>query len=462
MPSSILVVDDEKFIVEAISQLLRESGHDVVGLVDSTEAVEVLKKRSFDLVLTDLRMPNVTGMDITRIVRGSANDTLVIILTGFATLDSAIESVSLDVYAYLNKPFDLRELGHVVDRALTAQSLKRENDRLHASIRKMLDDVSTLYEVTRFLYDTDDWDITLEFILDTLAIGLGLTHSCLLLVDAEGRTTVGKANYPPESTLAEVVASHEWDAVMEAIPANEPTLVDGDHAAANLLAALTADEQPLKAILFTPIRYRERLMGYLVVFVVEGSEPPTDDQRQLLKILAVQISPQVFQSGGSVLRGQSAPHWAAQGQSIIESQIEALSDSNSMPLGVNLLRFHTPNPGATARELTAFQDACADMLLNHEPASSLHWIGADTALAFFPGSNQVQSEITCLAMSEDFRKSVSSQIQNASGAELFYASATWPDWPEDSADFLTMLWARLSSQIQDFARQQLADTTKDD
>jgi len=97
MAATILVVDDEKFLVEGISQHLRDSGYQVVGLVDSTKALEAVRNEDFDLVLTDLRMPGVSGIDLARAVCDKDTDTQVIILTGYATLDSAIESVRLDV-----------------------------------------------------------------------------------------------------------------------------------------------------------------------------------------------------------------------------------------------------------------------------------------------------------------------------------------------------------------------------
>ena len=109
MQARILVVDDEKFIVEAISQHLTHLGHEVLSFLDPAEALLAIKSEQVDLVLTDLRMPDVSGMDITRAVHDKGEDTRVVILTGYATLDSAIESVHLQVYAYLNKPFDLRE-----------------------------------------------------------------------------------------------------------------------------------------------------------------------------------------------------------------------------------------------------------------------------------------------------------------------------------------------------------------
>ncbi|MCH8327116.1 MAG: response regulator, partial [Candidatus Marinimicrobia bacterium] len=205
MQARILVVDDEKFIVEAISQHLTQLGHEVRSFLDPSEALLAIKSEPIDLVLTDLRMPDVSGMDITRAVYDRGEDTRVVILTGYATLDSAIESVHLQVYAYLNKPFDLRQLGQVVERALTEQRLERENKQLTEKISNMLSDITTLYEVSRLIYDTDDFDMTLEFVLDTLSIGLGISHSVLITKTSSGEYSIAKANMPESSKIAGVL-----------------------------------------------------------------------------------------------------------------------------------------------------------------------------------------------------------------------------------------------------------------
>ncbi len=457
MAATILVVDDEKFIVEAISQHLRDSGYQVVGLVDSTKALEAVRNEDFDLVLTDLRMSGVSGIDLARAVCDKDTDTQVIVLTGYATLDSAIESVSLDVYSYLNKPFDLRELSQVVDRALTAQRLKRENEVLQARVSKMLDDISTLYEVTRFLYDTDDWAITMEFVLDTLSIGLGMTHSCILLKDEEKRYNVGKVNFPEESALAERVAAYSWESLETIVSSEEPTLLEANGKTSRLPEELSTPDESLQGIFFVPFRYHERLLGFLVVFLTEGMAALSEDQSKLLQIVAVQLAPQVFQSVGKQLQDQTS--WYSEAQRILRQRIAA-SKAYDGPIGVNLLRFVTPRSLAAQEEMASFHQLCSEMLLRHEPEAQFHWLAADTALALFPGANQVQSEVACMAMAEEFRKSELDSIKTDGVAELFHASAAWPHDTMDTAEFLTMVWARLVEEIHQYTHQQLAAKTK--
>jgi len=458
MAATILVVDDEKFIVEAISRHLSGSGYKVEGLADSTKALESIQNNDFDLVLTDLRMPGVSGIDLARAVHDKAADTQVIILTGYAALDSAIESISLDVYSYLNKPFDLHELGQVVDRALTAQRLKRENEALQLRISKMLDDISTLYEVTRLLYDTDDWALTMEFVLDTLSIGLGMTHSCLLLKDEGDRYTVGKVNFPEGSALAERATACSWESLEAKVSSEEPTFLEMKGKTSQLPKGLSSKDEPLQGVFFVPIRYQESLLGFLAIFLKEGMAALSEDQSKLLQIVAIQLAPQVFQSTGKRLQDQTS--WYSEAQRILRQQI-ADSEASDGPLGVNLLRFVTPRALAAPEEMASFHQLCSEMLLKHEPEAQFHWLAADTALAFFPGANQVQSEITCTAMAEEFRKSELDRDKTGGVAKLFHISAAWPYDTMDTVEFLTMVWARLVEHIQQYTHKQLAVKKED-
>lgn len=449
MSANILVVDDERFIVEAISQHLKDKGYNTLSLIDSVKALETVRKQDFDLVLTDLRMPDVSGMDIARAVRAKNTDTMVIILTGYATLDSAIESVSLDVYAYLNKPFELRELGEIVERALTMQSLERENKALQANIAKMLNDVSTLYEVTRFLYDTSDWDIGMEFILDTLSIGLGLAHSCLIELHNKDQYVIAKSNFAEGSALSKRVLSFPWKSLEEHISSTEPTYLKYNDDGLYTIKELSSSAEPLRGILFTPARYCEHLLGFLVVFIIGDMEEPSKDTRMLLQILATQISPQLYQSQEKTRdANRNTITWHTEAEKFLQDLINEQSEPDTC-IGANFLRFVTPRPLVSMESVELFHEECEKMVWKHDPDAQLCWLLADTAWALFPGSNQVQSEITCMALADDFRKSELTDASQNGYAGLYYGSSYWPQISPDATEIVTGAWVRLMEHVQE-------------
>ena len=126
----ILIVDDEPTAVENLAHVCRRQGHEVVARTSGKGAIEALEKGRFDVVLTDLRMEQVDGMAILRRTRELDPETAVILITGYATLDSAVEAMKAGAFHYIAKPFRLDEVRAVVRSALELVNLKRENRQL--------------------------------------------------------------------------------------------------------------------------------------------------------------------------------------------------------------------------------------------------------------------------------------------------------------------------------------------
>jgi len=102
--SKILVVDDDQFALQSIAKVLRDERHQVVTAASGSESIDLLKQDSFDLVLTDLKMPGADGFEVLRCTREIAPQAVVLILTGYASVESAVEALREGAYDYLVKP----------------------------------------------------------------------------------------------------------------------------------------------------------------------------------------------------------------------------------------------------------------------------------------------------------------------------------------------------------------------
>ena len=132
----ILIVDDEETAVENLAYLCRKLGHEVTTRTSGPGAIETLEKMRFDVILTDLRMEKVDGMAILRRAKELDAETAVVLITGFATLDSAVAAMKAGAYHYIAKPFRLDEVREVVRNAIEMVHLKRENRELRARLEK--------------------------------------------------------------------------------------------------------------------------------------------------------------------------------------------------------------------------------------------------------------------------------------------------------------------------------------
>jgi two-component system response regulator PilR (NtrC family) len=123
----ILVVDDEQSLRDVLSIMLKRAGYAVTSAMDGEEAIELLHKEIFDLVITDLRMPKIDGMDVLKAVKSASPETVVLIITAFATADSAVEAMKQGAYDYLTKPFQVDEVQLIIRNALEKRRLTSEN-----------------------------------------------------------------------------------------------------------------------------------------------------------------------------------------------------------------------------------------------------------------------------------------------------------------------------------------------
>jgi DNA-binding NtrC family response regulator len=124
---SICIIDDEPDMVETCSDILRAQGYDVATSSDGGEGLALIGTKRFDIVLVDLMMPKVDGMQILTAVKKADSGSLVIIFTGYPTIDSAVSAMKNGAFDYLVKPFMATQLISVIDRAIAVRQLQEEN-----------------------------------------------------------------------------------------------------------------------------------------------------------------------------------------------------------------------------------------------------------------------------------------------------------------------------------------------
>ncbi|MHB1215751.1 MAG: sigma-54-dependent transcriptional regulator [Thiobacillus sp.] len=134
MNASLLIVDDEEIALRNLQHVMEKAGYLVTASQSGAEAVEYLEKQAFDVVLTDLRMEGVDGMDVLKKSRELQPQAEVIFITGYATAESAVQALKHGAFYYIAKPFRLDEVRKVVAEALEKVRLRRENDELRREI----------------------------------------------------------------------------------------------------------------------------------------------------------------------------------------------------------------------------------------------------------------------------------------------------------------------------------------
>jgi two-component system nitrogen regulation response regulator GlnG len=173
----ILVVDDEEAIRSGLAEILREEGYEVEERPDAQAALAGLRDELFDLVCTDVRMPGMDGLELLQRIKTESPETEVIVITGFASLQSAVDAVKRGAEDYLAKPFDLDEVRLTVRRALEKKQLRDRQSRLERRVAHLSPGPQLIGKSATFLRALQ--------LLDRVAP----THSTVLIL---GETGTGK------------------------------------------------------------------------------------------------------------------------------------------------------------------------------------------------------------------------------------------------------------------------------
>lgn len=136
MKAKILVVDDEESIREFLEIMLKKEGYEVTLAEDGLKAKEMVQKKSFDMIISDLQMPNMTGIELLKYIRQNYPEIVFMMITAFGTTETAVEAMKMGAYDYLTKPFKIDEVRINISNALKSKNLEFENRTLKKELNK--------------------------------------------------------------------------------------------------------------------------------------------------------------------------------------------------------------------------------------------------------------------------------------------------------------------------------------
>ena len=134
--NKLLVVDDEHLIRWSLEQNLKKQGYEVVTAGSGEDALRLVREEQPDLVLLDIQLPGISGIDVLEKIKAHDDDIIVIMVTANSGLENAVNAMRLGAYDYISKPFNLDELSIVVRKALETSDLKQEVVRLRSETKK--------------------------------------------------------------------------------------------------------------------------------------------------------------------------------------------------------------------------------------------------------------------------------------------------------------------------------------
>ncbi|MFW5920315.1 MAG: HD domain-containing phosphohydrolase [Polyangiales bacterium] len=272
----ILVVDDEKVIREILADFLSMEGFWVRTAEDGSAALVELSRQHYDLVLSDLKMPNMGGLELLEAIRKHTPNVVTVIMTGFGTVETAIDAMKRGAYDYILKPFKVEEVVHTIRRGLEKQKLQAENLRLKEAL--------SLYKVSEAIAQSLSLDQVVRTVTDTAIHEVDADMMALLLDDGQGqlfeRTRELNPAFEPDGELGAI----DVPALQEYFRAERPLRVHGQDCLPYFKNPPDA-YQP-QSLIVTALRIRGEIKGFLCAISYTRGKRFDEGQRKLLAIVA--------------------------------------------------------------------------------------------------------------------------------------------------------------------------------
>lgn len=176
-PATILLVDDDPLVRDCAARLLQEQGLRVISSSDGQEALDQLGNELVDVVLSDIKMPGLTGLELLEKIRARDPEIPVLLMTGYADLEMAVAAIQGGVFDFILKPFNLPQLFHAVDKALNFKHLRQFEKNFHIELTRRLE-VSK-----RELQAHYDQQLRKKALAAAGEIAFGITRDCHQAVD---------------------------------------------------------------------------------------------------------------------------------------------------------------------------------------------------------------------------------------------------------------------------------------
>ncbi|MCF7886313.1 MAG: response regulator [Candidatus Marinimicrobia bacterium] len=433
----ILLIDDEEMIVHQLSDYLENCDYNIDGKCDPEEALQLIKDNHYDMVITDLRMPKVSGMEIVKSIKKTKEDTVTLIITGYADTESAIEAIQHGVYDFIRKPFEFKELKSKIDRAADKIIMKHKNQKLNNKIKMMLNYITTIFDISSILYQVLDSETIIHMILDTITEGLKIQKVGILFNQQYKETyTISKSrNLPPK--LAKNLEIGPKSKINDiALNENEPTIIDSIENHLTIDGQEFEIEDKVSRCLLMPISFRDSIFGYLLVFDVNTQPLSTEDELKLLKILATQIVPLFLSQNLTEKKDQQnikSTEYII--KNIIENSIKKAQKRNNTIHYLQMKVIFTSEV-IFPENYEQFQDKIVELIQQEVPPSAeILRQGYGSFFLVLYESSPVEAEHICANIRTEIEELYSSE-DNEPNLSLKYAMV---QYPHDGENFLQIM-----------------------
>jgi signal transduction histidine kinase/DNA-binding response OmpR family regulator len=293
----ILIVDDEAAMVTSLGELLQREKYEVVGVCTVAEAETRLQTEQFDLVITDIRMPEGSGMDLLRLAHQGDPDRPVIMMTAFASVESAVTAINEGAYDYLTKPVDHHELTLTVRRAIEKRRLKQASQVLmdnlsqtNLTLSRRVAELNTIHEASSALSSTADPPRLLKHVLELARRVVGAQYGSILMFDPDERVLIVEAALGQNAGQVIAMRVDLEDSIAGKVATSGKAILIRNVETDDHFARRNRPQFETNSLIAAPLKTPNRILGVICLSDREDQEAFTTDDLRLLETLGAQAA----------------------------------------------------------------------------------------------------------------------------------------------------------------------------
>ena len=266
----VLVVDDEEAVLDIVEEFLSLEGYVVKGVGSARQALQQIRFEPYDVMLTDLKMPGMDGLELIKEARATNPELSLVMMTGFGTVDTAIEAMKLGAFDYLLKPFKPDDVVEVLERALSKRRLEREN----VSLRETLN----FFELSEALSSAMPLSQQLQMVVEMVRNNFGADGVSIdVQPPAGGEGVINRARVGGQGFEL------RHDALWADLLCGEEILLSGEQVGRYMLNPMGPGGR-VQSFMATPLKLRGTTFGMLSAFSLDGGRSFSEGQRKGMSI----------------------------------------------------------------------------------------------------------------------------------------------------------------------------------
>ncbi len=295
--AKILVVDDEKRMCESLQTLLSNAGYNVTTAEKGEEALNKINRNDFDLVITDIKMPQVDGLDILKAARTKDEDALVILMTGYASLESAISAVNEGAYDYLMKPIEFSDLKLTIQRALEKRRADRDRQDLlmelqerNLELKKKVEELDALYKAGMSLSTTESLNELLHRIVSLATQVIEAQSGSIMLIQLPENVLTIEATTGLDTDIIKHTRLELGSSIAGYVALKGEPLMVEDIEKDPRFSHFSRKHYATRSLLCVPLKVKDKILGVINLSDKRTGNPFTDDDLRLLTTFASQAA----------------------------------------------------------------------------------------------------------------------------------------------------------------------------